>query len=81
MRAGLEIPEIQPSLARKFIDVYGDVGRQWIARFPALVDRYLAGDLMLDELVSGRRPLEDAEAALQDLAAGRTLRTLLIPDM
>jgi len=49
--------------------------------FPALVDRYLAGDLMLDELVSGRRPLEDAEAALQDLAAGRTLRTLLIPDM
>jgi len=49
--------------------------------FPALVDRYRAGDLMLDELVSGRRPLEDAEAALQDLAAGRTLRTLLIPDM
>jgi S-(hydroxymethyl)glutathione dehydrogenase / alcohol dehydrogenase len=49
--------------------------------FPALVDLYLAGDLMLDELVTGRRPLEDAEAALQDLAAGRTLRTLLIPGM
>ena len=49
--------------------------------FPALVDRYLAGDLMLDELVSGRRPLEDAEAALQDLAAGRTLRTLLLPSL
>jgi streptomycin 6-kinase len=40
MRAGLEIPEIQPSLARKFIDVYGDVGRQWIERFPALVERF-----------------------------------------
>jgi S-(hydroxymethyl)glutathione dehydrogenase/alcohol dehydrogenase len=49
--------------------------------FPALVDLYLAGDLMLDELVSGRRPLEDAEAALQDLAAGRTLRTLLLPSL
>jgi len=49
--------------------------------FPALVDLYLAGDLMLDELVSGRRPLEDAEAALQDLAAGRTLRTLLVPSL
>jgi S-(hydroxymethyl)glutathione dehydrogenase/alcohol dehydrogenase len=49
--------------------------------FPALVDLYLAGDLMLDELVTGRRSLEDAEAALQDLAAGRTLRTLLIPTM
>jgi len=49
--------------------------------FPALVDLYLAGDLMLDELVSGRRPLEDAEAALQDLAARRTLRTLLLPSL
>jgi S-(hydroxymethyl)glutathione dehydrogenase/alcohol dehydrogenase len=49
--------------------------------FPALVDLYLAGDLKLDELVSGRRPLEDAEAALQDLAAGRTLRTLLLPSL
>jgi S-(hydroxymethyl)glutathione dehydrogenase/alcohol dehydrogenase len=36
---------------------------------------------MLDELVSGRRPLEEAEAALQDLAAGRTLRTLLVPSL
>jgi S-(hydroxymethyl)glutathione dehydrogenase/alcohol dehydrogenase len=34
---------------------------------------------MLDELVSGRRPLADAEDALQELAAGRALRTLLIP--
>ena len=38
--------------------------------FPALVDLYLAGDLMLDELVSGRRPLRIAEAALQDLGPG-----------
>jgi S-(hydroxymethyl)glutathione dehydrogenase/alcohol dehydrogenase len=47
--------------------------------FPDLVERYLAGELYLDELVSGRRPLEEAEAALEDLAAGRALRQLLIP--
>ena len=31
-------------------------------------------------MVSGRRPLEEAAAALDDLAAGRALRTLLIND-
>jgi S-(hydroxymethyl)glutathione dehydrogenase/alcohol dehydrogenase len=46
---------------------------------PALVDRYMAGELMLDELVSSRRPLEAAAQALDDLEAGHALRTLLIP--
>ena len=35
------------------------------------------GELDLDALISGRRPLDEAAAALDDLAAGRTLRTLL----
>ena len=34
-------------------------------------------ELDLDSLISGRRPLEQAAEALEDLAAGRTLRTLL----
>jgi S-(hydroxymethyl)glutathione dehydrogenase/alcohol dehydrogenase len=34
-------------------------------------------ELDLDALISGRRPLEEAAAALEDLAAGRSLRTLL----
>lgn len=34
------MPEIQPELAQKFIDVYGDVGRAWIAAFPALLERF-----------------------------------------
>ena len=46
---------------------------------PRLVREYLAGDLLLDELVSRRRPLEEAAASLDDLAAGGTLRELLIP--
>jgi S-(hydroxymethyl)glutathione dehydrogenase / alcohol dehydrogenase len=39
---------------------------------------YLDGELDLDALISGRRPLEEAAAALADLASGRALRTLLI---
>ncbi|MEO3935821.1 alcohol dehydrogenase catalytic domain-containing protein [Dermatophilaceae bacterium Soc4.6] len=46
---------------------------------PALVDRYMDGDLMLEELVSSRQPLEAAVAALDDLEAGHALRTLLVP--
>ena len=47
--------------------------------FPALVDRYMDGQLKLDEMVSARRPLEAAPASLDDLEAGHALRTLLIP--
>ncbi len=46
---------------------------------PALVDRYMAGDLLLNEIISAREPLESASAALDELQAGRALRTLLIP--
>jgi S-(hydroxymethyl)glutathione dehydrogenase/alcohol dehydrogenase len=46
---------------------------------PALVDRFMDGDLLLNELVSARLPLESAAAALDDLESGRALRTLLVP--
>ena len=46
---------------------------------PALVDRFMDGDLLLNELVSARLPLESAAAALDDLEAGQAVRTLLIP--
>ena len=46
---------------------------------PALVDRYMDGQLKLDPLISGRRPLAEAQDALSDLQAGGALRTLLIP--
>ena len=46
---------------------------------PALVDRFMDGDLLLNELISSRAPLESASAALDELEAGRALRTLLIP--
>lgn len=46
---------------------------------PALVDRFMNGDLLLNELISSRAPLESASAALDELETGRALRTLLIP--
>ncbi len=48
---------------------------------PALVDRYMDGSLLLDQLVSARRPLEAAATALDALADGSALRTLLIPSL
>ena len=54
---------------------YGSIDPQ--ADIPWIIDLYKAEMLDLDSLISGRRPLEEAAAALDDLAAGRTLRTLL----
>ncbi len=45
---------------------------------PWLVDLFMDGQIDLDSLISGRRPLREAAAALADLDAGRTLRTLLV---
>ena len=57
---------------------YGSVDPQ--RDIPRLVDLYMEGELDLDSLISRRRPLEEAAAALDDLAAGRSLRTLLLND-
>ncbi|HUH53126.1 MAG TPA: Zn-dependent alcohol dehydrogenase [Microbacteriaceae bacterium] len=46
---------------------------------PALVDRYMDGQIMLEPLISGRRPLSEAQEALDELQSGTALRTLLIP--
>lgn len=46
---------------------------------PRLVDEFMAGELDLESMVSARRPLEETQAALDDLATGHALRQLLIP--
>jgi D-arabinose 1-dehydrogenase-like Zn-dependent alcohol dehydrogenase len=44
-----------------------------------VIDLYLAGTLRADHLVRVQRPLEEGNAALDDLRAGRVLRSVLIP--
>lgn len=36
----MENPEIQPSLVKKLVGTYGDAGRDWVASFPGLVERF-----------------------------------------
>ena len=48
---------------------------------PWLVDEYMEGRLMIDELISTRRPLSEAEASLEALASGGALRQLLMPEL
>jgi D-arabinose 1-dehydrogenase-like Zn-dependent alcohol dehydrogenase len=43
------------------------------------IDLYLDGRLVVDHLVESVRPLEDANAALEDLKAGRGFRSVLTP--
>jgi S-(hydroxymethyl)glutathione dehydrogenase/alcohol dehydrogenase len=56
---------------------YGSIRPQY--DIPKLVDLYLTGDLLLDELITARRPLDEAAQAVTDLANGAQLRQLLIP--
>ena len=45
---------------------------------PALVDRYLAGDLLLDELISQRIGLDGLDGAFDRLRAGEGARNVLV---
>jgi alcohol dehydrogenase, propanol-preferring len=45
----------------------------------AVIDLYLAGRIETDHLTAVARPLEEANEALEDLRAGRVLRSVLLP--
>jgi D-arabinose 1-dehydrogenase-like Zn-dependent alcohol dehydrogenase len=45
----------------------------------AVIDLYLAGKIETDHLTARTRPLDEANEALEDLRAGRVLRSVLIP--
>jgi S-(hydroxymethyl)glutathione dehydrogenase/alcohol dehydrogenase len=47
--------------------------------FPLLVDLYMSGRLMVDELISGYRPLTEVNEAIEDMRAGTVARTVLLP--
>ncbi|ROZ99348.1 alcohol dehydrogenase catalytic domain-containing protein [Gordonia sp. OPL2] len=56
---------------------YGSIRPQY--DIPKLVDLYMTGELLLDELITARRPLDEVAQAVTDLASGAQLRQLLIP--
>lgn len=47
--------------------------------FPFLADLYADKRLKIDELISSRRPLAEVQVALDDLQAGRGIRSILNP--
>lgn len=44
---------------------------------PKLVEEYLAGELKLDEFVTGHRPITGINEAFDDMHAGKALRTII----
>jgi 2-desacetyl-2-hydroxyethyl bacteriochlorophyllide A dehydrogenase len=54
------------------------LGSCWAPRdIPRLVELWRAGKLDLDSMVTSRRPLEEVNEAIEDMEAGRGLRTVL----
>ena len=57
--------------------------RRWARRassfdVPTLVDLYRQGRLKLDELISGRYPLEEINAAIASVKRGEALRNVIM---
>jgi S-(hydroxymethyl)glutathione dehydrogenase/alcohol dehydrogenase len=46
---------------------------------PKLVDLYMDGKIMVDELISKRRPLNEINEAFDDMLAGEVARSVLHP--
>jgi S-(hydroxymethyl)glutathione dehydrogenase/alcohol dehydrogenase len=55
--------------------LYGSASVQ--AAIPRLVDLYMEGKVMLDELVSKRRPLEEINEAFDDMEKGNVARSVI----
>jgi alcohol dehydrogenase, propanol-preferring len=49
------------------------------ADIAAVIDLYLSGAIVTDHLTARMRPLDEANEALEDLRAGRVLRSVLVP--
>jgi Zn-dependent alcohol dehydrogenase len=64
-------------LSESLKENYGSI--QPSVDIPWLVDQFMDGNLKLEEMVSARRPLEEAALALAELEEGKALRQILIP--
>jgi S-(hydroxymethyl)glutathione dehydrogenase / alcohol dehydrogenase len=57
--------------------LYGSASIQ--ADIPRIIDLYMDGRILLDELVSRRRPLAEVNEAFADMEAGSVARSMLVP--
>jgi Zn-dependent alcohol dehydrogenase len=48
------------------------------ADIPRLAELYLAGRLLLDEMISGRYALEDVNEAIEEVRTGRVIRNVIV---
>ncbi|MEM8787133.1 MAG: Zn-dependent alcohol dehydrogenase [Pseudomonadota bacterium] len=78
--AGVEVPYAPTTLAALNQRILGSrMGQSLPVRdIPWLIDRYRAKELLLDELVTGRYPLDRINAAIADARAGRSLRNVIV---
>ena len=75
----IETSEFASSSRRIVGSLMGSTDLQ--ADIPKLIDAYLAGDLLLDELVTGRYPLNEINAAIASTAAGLARRNVVVFDL
>ncbi len=80
--SGTEIAYDPGTLAAMNQSLLGSrMGQTVLSRdIPMLLDHYNAGRLKLDELVSGRYPIEQINTAIADVKAGRALRNVIVFD-
>jgi len=72
-------PTIVASLSQRILG--SKMGDSRIATdIPALVDLYRSGDLQLDELITGRYPLELINEAIAEVNRGEALRNVIVFD-
>jgi S-(hydroxymethyl)glutathione dehydrogenase/alcohol dehydrogenase len=70
---------VQPVVAQERVvrgSIYGSARTR--EDFPRLVELYLAGKLRLDDLITRRYSLDEADQGFEDLAAGALARGLIV---
>ena len=90
-RAPLRVEELEVEAPREGeVSVRMDVSQERVIRgsiygsartredFPRLVELYLAGKLRLDDLITRRYSIDEADQAFRDLAAGALARGLIV---
>ena len=81
MPASGVVAEFDPNeVASRGLRIVGSkMGAAQVGRdIPQLVERYRAGDLMLDELISGRYRLERINEAIASVRAGEAIRNVIV---